>query len=474
MQGQVLVILSGLLCVAYGLLKSMDLNCKLKSEFQKEIENYKPVVQKIFAQVVNGPASGKIYNYLSDFGDRFGFRLTGSVNLENSITDVKNLMTKYKLENVKTEPVMVPVWVRGKEYAELRYPHYKKLSMLGLGGSIATPVAGITAEVLVVKTFDELKEKAGEAAGKIVVFNQDFVNYGGSVQYRLKGASEAAAVGAVAALIRSVTDFSINTPHAGRQEYESGVWRIPAGSITVEDSEMLWRMFRQNETKLVIHLKMEAKNLREAESRNTIGEIAGKSSSEIVLTSGHIDSWDVGSGIMDDAAGAFISWYSLAILKQLNLRARRSIRTVLWTAEEQGLIGAKQYYKTHYYELGKLSAVMESDLGTFRPTGLGFTGNNDAACIIAEILKLFAFANASTLQMPAEGSDISVFEGIPQISLSNDNARYFWFHHTAGDSLQVEDSGELDKCVAVWASAAYVIADISVKLPRGNNSKHWS
>lgn len=177
------------------------------------------------------------------------------------------------------------------------------------------------------------------------------------------------------------------SPHAGWQTYEDKGPKIPTACITIEDAKMLYRMQCRGE-KLVILLKMDAKNLEKAVSRNTVVEIKGSSTPEkVILVSGHLDSWDVGQGAMDDGGGAFLSWNSLVVLKELGLRPKRTIRAVLWTGEEQGLAGAAQYFEQHKAELNNLDLLMESDEGTFNPLGIEYAGPLDGACILQEVVK---------------------------------------------------------------------------------------
>src|SRR5208282_3062588 len=191
---------------------------------------------------------------------------------------------------------------------EMLLPRPRRLPMLGLGGSIGTPAEGIEAEVLVVRSFAELKGRAQEAAGKIVLFNAPFTTYRQTVSYRVQGAIEAGRVGAVASLIRSVTPFSMQSPHTGGMSYSNSIPKIPHAAITVEDAEMMQRMQERGE-KIVVRLTMSAAMLPDASSRNVVAEIAGREKpDEIVLVSGHIDSWDVGQGAMDDGGGALCAW----------------------------------------------------------------------------------------------------------------------------------------------------------------------
>ncbi|XP_023211516.1 carboxypeptidase Q-like [Centruroides sculpturatus] len=215
---------------------------------------------------------------------------------------------------------------------------------------------------------------------------------------------------------------------------------------------------------------MSAKNLPPVKSRNTIVEMKGQTfPQQIVLVSGHLDSWDVGEGAMDDGAGAFISWRVLDILTRLKLKPKRTLRAVLWTGEEEGLFGAITHLNNNKKNLKNFSVVMESDIGTFKPLGLTYSGNNTIAqCIMQEILKLMSPINATQLNLMEEGSDTTVFmnAGVPGISLVNANEKYFYFHHSNGDTMTVEDPENLDLCTALWTASAYVLADIQEMLPR--------
>ena len=188
----------------------------------------------------------------------------------------------------------------------------------------------------------------------------------------------------------------------------------------------------------------------------------------MVVVGGHLDSWDVGQGAMDDGGGSFISWQVLTIMKQLGLRAKRTVRVVLWTGEEIGLVGGEQYYEAHKVNISNYNMVMESDAGTFKPDGLKFSGTDEAFDVIKEVMKLLEPIGASNLYPNQEGEDISfwVKAGVPGGSLSADNGQYFYFHHTDGDTMTVENPDDLDLCAAVWAVVAYVVADMDEMIPR--------
>jgi len=295
-----------------------------------------------------------------------------------------------------------------------------------------------------------------------------------TVAYRSRGATEAAKLGAVATLVRSITPFSMSTLHTGWQDYEKGVTQIPTASITKEDARLLQR-YQDRGEKITIKLKLNYTRFNDTPSRNSVGEIQGSSNAQkVVLVSGHLDSWDVGVGAMDDGGGAFISWYALAVLKGLGLRAKRTLRAVLWTAEEEGYIGFSAYSAAHQNELKNFTFVMESDEGTFAPLGIEYAAGAKGGCIIQEIVKLLAPINATqtSASRGGVGSDISSWteSQIPGGSLLNANDKYFWYHHTPADTMDVLDPDNLDKAAAVWAVVSYIIADLNDDFPRDRNS----
>ncbi|XP_003219567.2 carboxypeptidase Q [Anolis carolinensis] len=436
-------------------------------DIKREISDYSEVAKKIINLAVYGKAQNRSYERLALFVDTIGPRLSGSKSLELAIQYMYKALKNDGLENVHLEQVKIPHWERGEESAVMVEPRNHSLAILGLGGSVATPPEGITAEVLVVTSFDELHQRAQEAQGKIVVYNQRYVNYGETVLYGGRGALEAAKVGAKAALIKSITPFSINSPHTGIQSYAVGVPKIPAACISLEDAELIARMSSRG-SKVVVTLKMGAKTYPDADSFNTVAEIVGsKYPEQVVLVSGHLDSWDVGQGAMDDGGGAFISWEALSLIKDLGLRPKRTLRLVLWTGEEQGGIGAEQYYKLHKMNISNFDVVMESDEGTFMPSGLAFTGSDEARGIMKEIMKLLKPINITQLFGNGEGTDISYWmkAGVPGASLNDDITKYFWFHHSQGDTMTVQNPMEMNLCAAVWTVVSYVVADMEEKLP---------
>uniref|UniRef100_A0A8D0BM81 Carboxypeptidase Q n=1 Tax=Salvator merianae TaxID=96440 RepID=A0A8D0BM81_SALMN len=394
-------------------------------DIKKEIAGYSEIAKEIINLAVHGKAQNRSYERLGDFVDTIGPRLSGSRNLELAIQYMYKALKEDGLENVHLEPAKIPHWERGEEWAKMVEPRNHSIAILGLGGSIATPPEDITAEVLVVTSFDELRRKSQDAHGKIVVFNQPYTNYKETVKYRTRGAVEAAKLGAKASLIKSITQFSINSPHTGAQSYEPGVPKIPTACISVEDAELMARMSSRG-TRIVVTLRMGAKTYPDADSFNTVAEIIGsKYPEQVVLISGHLDSWDVGQGAMDDGGGVFISWEALSLIKELGLRPKRTLRLVLWTAEEQGGIGAEQYYQQHEANISNVDLVMESDDGTFMPTGLAFTGSAKARNIMKEIMKLLKPINITNVFENGGGRDIEnwIENGIPELHPKQEERR---------------------------------------------------
>lgn len=361
----------------------------------------------------------------------------------------------------------MPHWVRVHESAKMLQPHAKNIALLGLGSSVSTPPEGITAEAIVISSFDDLKKMDKQSIeGKIVVFDAHYVSYGETVVYRSQGASKAAKKGAVATLVRSITPFSIYSPHTGAQSYEDNIPKIPTAAITLEDADLLRRLQDSGET-IVLHINMSYTSDTK-KSRNTLIDLKGGSYPEKqVIVSGHIDSWDVGQGAMDDGGGMMISWFVPVVLNILKLKPKRTIRAILWTAEEPGLVGAQAYLKKHMNELDNINFIMESDEGTFKPLGLDIAGSPKARCIVKEVLKQFTPINKIT-NSGYPGSDIVIFvqKRVPGASLLNENERYFWYHHSEGDTMNVQNMKDVVDCAAFWAAFSFVIADLSVDIPR--------
>jgi len=426
-----------------------------------KIDAYRTPAGRIIGAALTTNTAYKRLEYLTD---RIGNRLSGSPNLERAIAWAISEMKKDGLDNVRGEKVMVPHWVRGNESLEMLAPVPLKLSLLGLGNSIATPAEGITADAVVVRDWAELDALGERVRGKIVVYNAPFTNYGATVQYRGSGASRAARYGAVAALVRSITPTSLQTPHTGAMIYDPQQPQIPAAAITIEAAEQLQRAYDRGD-RIALRLKMEAKFLPDAESANVVAELKGtERPDEIVLIGGHFDSWDVGQGAHDDGGSCMAAWEAVRLLKELGLRPRRTIRVVLFTNEENGTRGGLGYHDAHKDELSKHLFVIESDSGIYRPEGFGLAANAplQVRSNLTEIAKLLAGIGADRIAADGGGADIGPMmrDGVVGANLDVEGSRYFNIHHTQADTLDKIDPRDLQLCVATLAVMAYTVADL--------------
>jgi carboxypeptidase Q len=428
------------------------------------LDGYREPAGRLIGEAVSSTFA---WQRLAVLTDTIGNRLSGSPALDRAILWAVAEMKRDGLENVHTERVMVPKWVRGAESAELVEPVRHPMAMLGLGNSFGTPRDGVRGEVLVVRSFEELDAKASLAQGRIVVFNAAFTNYGETVRFRSAGPSRAASYGAIAAMVRSIGPDGLRLPHTGALQYTNDAPKIPAAALASEDVDRIQRMTDRGE-KVVVSLRMEAHFEPDAESANVIGELRGRElPDEIVVVSGHLDSWDVGTGATDDGGGCIVTWEALRLMKVLNLRPRRTVRVVLWTNEENGGRGGVAYRDQHRAELSKHVMMLESDGGVFRPLGFGFSGSDRARETVRQIGTLLAGIGANQISTGGGGADIgpSLQEGhIPGMSLDVDGSKYFLIHHTQADTVDKIDPVEMAKCAAAVAVMSYVIADLPKRL----------
>lgn len=436
-----------------------------------------------FVRTLNRDLAGRIigaaivddtgWKRLAYLGDRIGHRLSGSAALDKAIVWAVDEMKRDGLDNVHTEKVMVPHWVRGAESATLLEPAERTLTMLGLGNSVGTGPNGVIADVVVVSTFDELDHLGEAVRGKIVCYNVPYTDYGATVQYRGSGASRAAKYGAVAVLVRSVGPVSLNTPHTGALRYDEALPKIPAAALTIEGATMLGRMQDRGE-KIRLKLVMNAQFLPDVESANVIADLKGtKHPEQIILLGAHLDSWDVGTGSHDDGGGCIQVWEAIRLLKVLGLRPSRTIRVVLYTNEENGLRGGTGYLEAHRGELANHLLVMETDGGTFRPEGFGLTTTNERLrTMMKDIVSLLAPIGADKLNENGGGADIGPLmrEGVPGGNLDVEGSTYFHFHHTDADTLDKINPRDLSLCVAALSVMAYMAANVDV-WPAAENPK---
>lgn len=409
-----------------------------------------------------------------------GHRLSGSRSLEDAIAWASKTMTSEGLA-VRTQPVKVPHWVRGNESAVVVAPVERPLSILGLGNSVGTPRRGITAPVVVVKSFEEL-DALGRAKveGKIVLYAVEWQGYGSVVRYRGNGASRAAALGAVAVLTRSATGVSVSSPHTGALRYDEAQPKIPAAAVSVEDADWMRRMAELGR-EVTVKLTMQAKMLPDADSFNVIAEIPGaERPDEVVVMGGHYDSWDVGQGAHDDGAACMAAWQALRIIQQLGLRPRRTLRVVLWTNEENGLRGARAYREAlSDSEVERHVAAIEMDGGAERPIGfgLGMEGIDPNAeernpryeaafTRMQQIGKLLAAIDAGQVLRGGDDADIGPLmrSGVPGLALRTVGEHYFDWHHTQADTLDKVDLQDFRRAIAMLAVTGYVLADMPERL----------
>ena len=420
----------------------------------------------------------KIYNYLETDSlgydrlaylcDMFGPRLSGSKNLEKAIDWVIKEMKKDGLSSVRGERVKVPAWIRGSESLKILVPFERSLRVLGIGGSVATPKGGIRGEVVVVRSFEELEQKKDEIRGKIVLYNVPFTTYGATVQYRYDGPNKASNYGAIASIIRSVGTSRMDMVHTGTMGKYNSSRKIPHAAISMEDAELISRIYDRGQ-KIVLKLKMEGKFVDDRWSRNVISELKGsKYPEEIVVVGGHIDSWDVGQGAHDDGGGCIAAWHAVNLIKNLGLRPKRTLRVVLWTNEENGSRGNKNYRDEYLSELENHILAIESDGGVFAPTGFGFSGSIEARKIIFNIADLLDPIGAGKITKGGRAVDVAPLndEGVPVMSLGVDDSKYFWYHHTPADTFDKVDYREFNNCIAAMAIMSYVVADMDSRLPR--------
>jgi carboxypeptidase Q len=433
------------------------------------LEPYKETADRLIDESL---ASRFAWDRLAELTDTFGHRLSGSDSLEAAIRWAADGMKKDGLENVRLEPVKVPHWVRGSESLEIVSPRRHPVMMLGLGNSVGTPSAGVEADLLIVRSFHELDAVRERVKGRIVLFNVPFTTYGETVPYRSDGPSRAAALGAVAALVRSVGPPGLRTPHTGALRYAEGQPRIPAAAIATEDADRLQRMSDRG-MPLRLRLKMEARMLPDRDSFNVVGEITGSEKpEEIVVVGGHFDSWDVGTGATDDGGGCVVTWEALRLMKRLGLRPRRTVRVVLFTNEENGLRGGLAYLERYRKDLHNHVLMLESDSGVFKPTGFGFSGSDRARRTVKEIAGLLARVGAASVGQGGGGADIgpSVQAGnLPAMSLEVDGD-YFLIHHTPADTVDKIDPADMSRAAAAIAVMAYVVADLPERLDSPDSS----
>jgi len=430
-------------------------------------------------------SSDYAYGQVAHLSNNIGPRLSGSAQAAKAVDYVASELKALGCD-VQLEKLMAPHWVRGEEAAALvKFPGQatgttQKIVLCALGGSVATPPDGIEADLIVVKSFEELKSvPAGKVAGKIVLFNYPFDKqmaaqgrggeaYSEAVVYRSKGPSAAARLGAIACLIRSVGGADYRIPHTGETDYESDIAKIPAAAVTAEDADLMANLTRQGPVRM--RLLLTPQTLPDVESANVIGDIKGSEYPEqVVVVSGHLDSWDLGTGAIDDAAGVAVSMETANLIRKLRLKPKRTIRVVAWMNEENGLAGSKQYAKDYHKEWMNHFAAMETDGGADHPLGINVKAKPEVKKILAPVAAILQASGAGMLNLVEHcGADIGPMEkaGVPSFSPIQDSRFYFNYHHTAADTLDKIVPKQLAENAAVIAVLAYALANMDEPLPR--------
>jgi hypothetical protein len=426
------------------------------------------------------------YQRLADLADVVGPRLSGSAGAEAAVEQV-SLALRSAGVSVKLDPVKVPHWVRGEEQGQLIAYAGKpagvsqKIILTALGGSPATPSAGLEAQVIVVKDFDELERRRDEVKGRIVLFNEAFdhhlaVNgysgnaYGAAGVYRWHGPSKAAQLGAAAVLVRSLGSADFRLPHTGNTNYDEGVKPVPCAAVSVEDALLMERLSRRG-APVVMRLTLTPRTLPDVDSHNVIADIEGSDpNAGLVIISGHLDSWDLGTGAMDDGIGVTSAMAAVQIIQQLGLKPRRTIRFVGWMNEENGLRGAAAYAHDHQGELGRHVAAIESDFGIGAPLGITTNAGGGALNHLKMLSPILEPIGANVVEAKAQGmgSDLDGIQhaGVPIYEPLVDGRQYFDYHHTAADTFDKVDPKAYQKQVAVMAVLVYFLADSQPALPR--------
>lgn len=417
--------------------------------------------------------------------DNIGPRISGSPQAQAAVEYVAAQMRALGAD-VQLEKTTVPHWVRGTETAQLTsWPGMapgttQKIVLTSLGGSVATPADGLTAGVVVASSFDDLRKlPADTLKGKILLLNEKFDKrlaaqghggeaYGEAVLYRGAGPSVAASLGAVAVLVRSVGGADYRLPHTGMTYYTPGLPQIPAAAVTAEDADLLDNLSHQGSVQL--HLTLTPQRLPNIESYNVIADWKGSEHPEqVVIVSGHLDSWDLATGAIDDGAGIVVSMQAIHLLQSLGIHPRRTVRFIAWMDEEQGSEGAATYAKDHAGDLSNHVGALESDLGAGHPTGILFEGKPELAEWLRPVAHALEPIGAATLApSPEVGEDInSVTEkGVPGFTPTQDTRFYFNYHHTPADTFDKVDPRELSENAAVMTVLAYALADSPTPAPR--------
>ncbi|TVZ60318.1 PA domain-containing protein [Flavobacteriaceae bacterium MAR_2010_105] len=415
---------------------------------------------------------GKSYEWLDHLSNQIGGRLSGSLNAERAVEYTKAELEQLGLDKVWLQPVMVPRWVRGAPefaYIETAPGKTTTVNICALGGSIATPGGGVKANIIEVKSIEEVGQLGREAIeGKIVFFNRPmqadlihtFEAYGGCVDQRGSGAKEAAKFGAVGVIVRSMNLRLDDFPHTGGMSYGDlpRSQYIPAAAISTNDAELLSSML-QLDKDIKFFFRQNCQQLKDVLSYNVIGEITGSEfPNEYIIVGGHLDSWDLGDGSHDDGAGCVQSMEVLRLLKEIGIKPKRSIRVVLFMNEENGLRGGKKYAEEAKQKGERHIFALESDSGGFTPRGFSFDCSEAVFNKVLGWRALFKPYLIHYFEKGGSGADIGPLkdENIVLAGLRPDSQRYFDYHHASNDTFDAVNKRELELGAATMTSLVYL------------------
>lgn len=427
------------------------------------------MIRKIFNESLE---NGKAYEWLTDLTENIGGRLSGSPQAAHAVEWAKTRMIEAGADTTYLMPVMVPHWIRGeKEIGIIIESNGNKqnVPVVALGNSVATTKEGISASVIEVSNFEELKKLGKEnISGKIVFYNhpfdEKFINtfdaYGEAVKYRWAGPTEAARYGAVATICRSMTNLLDDNPHTGAMHYNDSITKIPCFAISTNGANLLSRILKANKS-TSFFVQSNCAMLDSVLSYNVIGEIKGKTfPNEIVVVGGHLDSWDICKGAHDDGAGIVQSIEIIRSFKSIGIRPERTLRIVCFMNEENGLRGGKVYAAEVDRKKEKQVAAIESDAGGFLPLGFGLNMEENEKVKIKKWAPLFFEYGITNFNIEGDGADISPMEKlkIPCIGLHVNSQRYFDYHHAVSDSIDKVNKRELHLGSAAMGALAYLLA----------------
>jgi hypothetical protein len=415
-------------------------------------------------KALNDPAA---FDFVESLTTEIGQRLAGTDAHRRAVAWAEARLKAAGFENVHSELFTIRAWIRGAESAEIVGSVPQHLAITALGGSVATDASGIEAEIALFRTYDDLLAAApGSLNGKIAVVTQRMVRaqdgsgYGAANAIRRSGPSEAAKRGAVAYLLRSLGTDSHRLPHTGALNYQDGAPQIPAAALAIPDAEQLERLVALGPVR--IRLLLTPTVQENAPSWNVVGEIKGRERpDEIVLIGGHLDSWDLGTGATDDGAGVAIVFGAARLIAGLPQRPSRTIRVVLFGAEEMNFSGAA-YARAHEGETGKIVVAGEADFGARNVYSMQLPGGTASSDFGHTLQRVITPLGANVDSRPALGGGDDIRElqkaGVPVVSLRQDGLDYFDTHHTADDTLDKIDPKQLDQAVALWSTFTYLAA----------------